>query len=238
MPEQEVSTEQQPIGRIRYVGFDMDGTIRDSLTGYTRLFGELMHNDYGIAADEAEKHFVKTAGQPTAEQIAILLKNNGITISPAEAFEAGNRAALYLGEHSDDPPFPDVPDALKDLKDKGYSIFVSSGQQEKVAQGFLEKSGLMPYVDFFAGIRPEEPEFKKGEPHFREAARRFGVPFDAFLREVIFIGDTPTDMKEANALGIFAIARLGINTEKVLLDSGAKLVLPDFSNLSEVLLTL
>src|SRR3989344_3508994 len=238
MVEEQVSSEHQPIGHIRYIGFDMDGTLRDSLSEYTRLFGGLMHDKSNIAAEEAEVHFVNTAGQPTLDQISTLLEKHGITISPDEAFKEGNRVASYLGEHSDAPSFSEVPDTLKDLKERGYCIFVSSGQQEEMVKGYLEKSGLMLYVDFFAGIRPEEPEFEKGEPHFREAARHFGVPFDIFVKEVVFIGDTPTDMKVANDSGIAAVARSGINTEKVLLDSGAKFVLSDFSNLSTVLLTL
>lgn len=238
MSEQQVLYEQQPTGRIRYVGFDMDGTIRDSSAEYTYLFGQLMHGKYGIDPSEAGVHFVNTAGQPTPEQISTLLKKHGITISFDEAFEEGNRVASFLGEHSDAPSFAEVPDTLKDLKERGYRIFVSSGQQEEVVRGYLEKSGLISYVDFFAGIRPEEPEFEKGEPHFQEAARHFGVPFDIFVKEVVFIGDTPTDMKVANESGITAIARSGINTEEDLLGSGAKLVLPEFSNLSVVLLTL
>lgn len=216
----------------------MDGTIRDSLAEYTHLFGALMYDKYGVDADEAENHFVNTAGQPTPDQISTLLKKHGMTISPEEAFEEGNRVASYLGQHSDAPPFSEVPDMLKNLKERGYGIFVSSGQQEKVVREYLERAGLMPYVDSFAGIRPEEPEFKKGEPHFREAARHFGVSFNTFIKETVFIGDTPTDMKVANDSGIVAIARSGISTEEVLSNSGAKLVLSDFSNLPAVLLTL
>src|SRR3989338_7022378 len=126
MVEQHVQSEPQQIGHIRYVGFDMDGTLRDSLAQYTRLFGELMHEKYGIDASEGRNHFLSTVGQPTPEQISTLLEKHAITISSAEAFKEGNRVASFLGEHSDAPPFSEVPDILKDLKERGYGIFVSS----------------------------------------------------------------------------------------------------------------
>lgn len=238
MVEEQVSSEHQPIGHIRYIGFDMDGTLMDSIAEYTRLFGELMHSTYGIDVDEAGEHFTITAGQPTPEQISTLLKKHGITISPDEAFKEGNRVASFIGDHSKAQPFLEVSEVLRDLKERGYDIFVSSGQQESVVREKLEKSGLMQYVDLLTGIRPAEPEFKKGEPHFREAAIHFGVPFDAFVMETVFIGDTPTDMNVASNSNIVALARSGTGSKEALLSSGAKLVLSDFSNLSTVLLTL
>jgi len=228
-------SEKEPRNYIKYVGFDMDGTIIDSMPEYIRLFGVLMNEKYKIDNKIAENHFRATAGKPTSEQISSLLAGQNIMISKIDAFREGNRVALFLGEHSNPHPFSEIPEVLLTLKEKGYKIFVSSGQQETVALNKLRKSDLIKYIDFVAGIKPSEPEFKKGSPHFNAVAKYFGTPIETFVKETIFIGDTPIDMKISQELHIRNIGRQRTYTKDNLLGSGAGVVLPNFVNLPEIL---
>ncbi|MEK7159966.1 MAG: HAD hydrolase-like protein, partial [Patescibacteria group bacterium] len=72
-------------------------------------------------------------------------------------------------------------------------------------------------------------------PHFRAAAKHFGIPFETFAKETVFIGDTPTDVQVSNNSNIISIVRKSANADETLLDKGAKFVVEDFSNLSEII---
>lgn len=223
---------------IRYIGFDKDGTIMDSMDSYAKIWGQIFHNEYGIDETEAGNFLMQTAGQPTMIQVDTLLRNHNIVLSQNEVFSKANEIATLLGEEADSSPFPEVKDVLKKLKDEGYKIFVSSGQQEEVIRKDLEKSGLIDYIDFYAGIKPDQPDYKKGEPHFRAAANHFGVPFETFIKQTVFIGDTPTDLEVSKRAGILSIIRTGSNSDESLLERGAKFLVEDFTNLPQLIKTL
>lgn len=235
MSEEIKPSELEPKGRIKYVGFDKDGTLFDSMGQYAKIWGEIFHDEYGINEEEARDFLIKTAGQPTAVQVDTLLRNNNIILTQQKVFEKANEIATILGERANAKPFPEVLDILKKLKEEGYFIFVSSGQQEQIVQEDLERTGLMQYVDFFAGIRPDEPDYKKGDQHFRAVAQYFNVPFETFVNETVFIGDTPTDVQVSRESNIVSIVRKGANSDDSLLNEGARFVVDDFSNLPELI---
>ncbi len=223
---------------IKYIGFDKDGTLIDSMGSYAKIWGKIFHDEYGIDENEASDFLIKTAGQPTSVQVDTLLKNNNIQLSKEKVFQKANEIAEVLGDRADSKPFPEVLEVLKKLRKEGYRIFVSSGQQETIVKKDLEKADLMQYVDFFAGIRPSKPDYKKGESHFRKAAQYFGVSFETFVKETVFVGDTSTDIQVSNDSHIVCIVRESAYLDKNLLNMGAKFVLRDFSNLPEIIKSL
>lgn len=235
--EQGVS-EKEPKGNIRYVGFDKDGTLMDSMGSYSKTWGRIFNDEYGIDEKEAADFLLTTSGQPTAVQVDTLLRNNNIMLSQEDVFQKANEIATILGQNSDSKPFAEVPSVLEKLKKEGYKIFVSSGQQQAVIKRDLERTGLIEFIDFYAGIKPEDPGYKKGEPHFRAAAKYFGVPFETFIKESVFIGDTLTDVQVSNDLNIPVIVRKSSNSNERLLNRGAKFVIDDFSSLAEIISTL
>lgn len=227
--------ETEPKGKIKYVGFDKDGTLFDNMSAYARIWGEIFHKEYGIDPKEAGDFLIRTSGQATKIQVDTLLKEHGIFLSEDEVFRKANKIATALGERSHSEPFLEVPGILKKLKEAGYKIFVSSGQQERIVRKDLERTGLIQYVDFLAGIRPDKPEYKKGGPHFRAAAEHFGVPFEQFVKQAVFIGDTPTDLEVSKQVNIISIIRKSANASEKLLDEGASFFVEDFSNLPKLL---
>ncbi len=220
---------------IKYIGFDKDGTLMDSLDSYAKIWGKIFHDEYGIDEKEAGNFLIETAGVPTIIQVDTLLKKHNIVLSKDKVFNKANEIATTLGEKADSNPFPEVPEILKKLKELGYRIFVSSGQQEAVIKKDLEKSGLIKFVDFFAGIRSEDPSYRKGEPHFQAAAKHFGVPFETFVKETVFIGDTVTDIEVSKSSNIRCIVRASSSSREKLLKEGAELTVSDFSNLPEII---
>lgn len=238
MPLEATTNEAEPKGKIKYVGFDKDGTLMDSMAAYGRIWGEIFHNEYGIDQKEAEDFLLETAGQPTAIQVDTLLKNHNILLSQEDVFRKANEIGKTLGERANSKPFPEVAEILRKLKEDGYKIFVSSGQQESIVRNDLERSDLLQFIDFYAGIRPDQPDFKKGEPHFKAAAAHFGIPFEAFTKQTVFIGDTPTDVEVSDNSNIVSIVRKSSNADESLLKNGARYVVDDFINLPELISSL
>jgi phosphoglycolate phosphatase-like HAD superfamily hydrolase len=220
---------------IKYIGFDKDGTLMDSMDSYALIWGKIFHDEYGINEKEAGNLLKETAGIPTIVQVDTLLRKHNIILPKGEVFDKANEIAKILGEKGSFKPFPEVSEVLKKLKEHGYRIFVSSGQQETVIKKDLEKSGLIKFVDFFAGIKPLEPGYTKGKAHFRSAAKHFGVPFETFVNETIFIGDTVTDIQVSKDSNITCIIRANSTSAEKLLKEGAKAVVSDFANLPEII---
>jgi len=223
---------------IRYVGFDKDGTLIDDFRGYTKEWGKIIQLDFCIDAKDAEEVFVRMAGEPTDSQLTEALRGSNNKFSKKEIFQKAEAIAEILGKRVQGNLFPDVLPALETLKEKGYFIFVSSGQKEDIVKNDLERTGLSRFVDFFAGIKPEDPTYKKGEPHFRATVEHFGVNFETFIKEAVFVGDTLVDIEIPNKLGMISVARSGTFSKEKLLGMGANFVIPDLSTLPEVLKTL
>lgn len=162
---------------IKYVGFDKDGTLIDDVNGYKKEWGKLVNLKFGIDKEDAENVFMELIEGPTSLQLSTLLQKHHLDLSQSEVFKQAEELAYHLGENFKGNAFPEVLTTLKKLKEKGYIVFVSSGQQEIITKEDLERTGLMQYVDYYVGIRPDQPEFKKGEPHFRDVAKYFGVDF-------------------------------------------------------------
>jgi len=224
---------------IKYIGFDKDGTLIDSNNAITKAWGKIINEDFGIDTKEAEKVFGVTAlGQQTSVQLALTLKEHNIDFPNDKLFEKANEIAIRMGQEVKANPFPEVFDILCDLKKSGYFIFISSGHQESVVKEDLERTGLIKYVNYYAGVRPTQPEFRKGKSHFEAAANNFGVDFSEFIKETVFIGDTPEDLSAAKNSGIISIARIGTLSREKLLQLGANFVISDLSDLPEILKSL
>jgi phosphoglycolate phosphatase-like HAD superfamily hydrolase len=223
---------------IKYVGFDKDGTLIDDFGGYTKEWGRLLNLDYGVDSSEAEKIFMEMAGEATALQLGAVLQRNNIILPQQQLFQKAEEIAYLLGINFKGKLFSEVLNFFRILKGEGYKTFVSSGQQEIITRDDLERTGLMQYIDYFVGIRPEQPDFKKGEPHFRDVAKHFRISFESFVNQAVYIGDTLVDVKVAKAVNMLSIARLGTIPEEKLLRSGAKMAVSNFSILPEILKTL
>ena len=215
---------------IKYVGFDKDGTLLDSMSSYATAWGNFFNIEFGLDSKKSGDFLIQTAGQQTVEQVNSLLKKNDIILSDSEVFLTANKLLGYLGNIKVEA-YPDVFPVLKELKSKGYSLFVSTGHKETVAKNDMKSAGLIDYIDLIEGERFEEPNFSKGKPHFEYAAKFFKVSFNEFIKQTVFVGDTQTDIEAANSVGIISIERESTNTREELLKMGTKHVVKDFTGL-------
>ena len=223
---------------IKYVGFDKDGTLIDDQEGYMQEWGKLVYKNFNIDQKEAEDLFRQMAGDPAVLQLDAILKKHNIRLSYSELFSKAEDFSYHIGENFKGNVFPEALSIFKQLKETDYKIFVSSGQEQIITKEDLERTGLMEYVDYYVGLRPDQPEFKKGEPHFRDIAKHFGVDFNAFVKQAVYVGDTLVDIENPKKLGIRSISKIGTLSKDKLLELGAKFVIPDLLTLPEILKTL
>lgn len=225
-------------GKITIVGFDMDGNLVDTMQANTKIFADYLHDHYGIDTKEAAQQYVASIGLPTGEQLLPLIERSSISMTRAKANEIGLIIDILTEQQVKGKAFPDVPDALKNLKANGYKLFVSSSHQQTGVGKVLTDAGIREYFDLTMGVTPEKTDFVKGIQHFKKAAEYFNLPLEIFTQETVFIGDGTSDMKIANANNIIGIGRIGTNKEESLKEAGANLVVPDFSQLADILPTL
>ncbi len=128
-------------------------------------------------------------------------------------------------------PYPGIPELLDALTARGLKMAVLSNKPHDLAQRTIE--GLLPTWRFeiVMGERPSVP--RKPNPYSAlEIANRLGVEPAGFL----YLGDTPTDMKTANAAGMYAVGALwGFRNAGELIAGGAQKLITKPAELLELL---
>lgn len=230
-----VSSKRIKNGSIRFVGFDLDGTLINTMSASPKIFGRLMSKKYGIDNKIAERFFLETLGLPTYQQIQILYNIlKGDTIPKEIAIKLGDEVDAGLINLKAEV-FPDVLPVLKLLKNNGYKMFLSSSHKKDAIIERLNEFKLMDYFEFCAGKSVDQPKFTKGEPHFRAAAKHFKIPYRRFCKNTIYIGDAKKDIEMSVQAGVKAIGRVGTFSSLELLDTGAHDVVYDLTALPEVI---
>lgn len=221
--------------KIHYIGFDMDGTLINTMSSSPKIFGRIMAKNFKIDKNIAERFFLETLGLPTYKQIQILLNIlKGDTIGKDKAIKLGDEVDAGLIKLKADI-FPDVIPVLKILKNKGFKLFLSSSHKEAAIIERLNEFKIKDYFEFYAGKSNDMPKFTKGEPHFRAAAKHFQTPYKKFCKKTLYIGDAKKDIESSVHAGVKAIGRVGTFSSIELLDMGAYDVVYDLSTLPDLI---
>lgn len=180
--------------RIRSILFDMDGVLIDAkdwhyeaLNVALRLFG------LEISRDE---HLAVYDGLPTRRKLEILSRSRQL---PRELHDFINkikqRETLKLTVQRCQPLFHHQY-ALSKLKRDGYGIAVCSNSISATIQEMMERSALLPYLDFF--LSNEDISRPKPDPEiYTTAMRRFGLD----PQECLIIEDNEHGIQAARASG-------------------------------------
>lgn len=237
------SREVKPPGIIQTVGFDVDGTLLDSMTAFRNVFGTHMQTKFGIPVEVAGAHFARTLGRPTSQQIQSLLTEQNILRRPDK--QAIEEIGLAIDEQlaqTDGKPFPEVPAMLTRLKQQGYRMFVSSGHETTVVRDKLRRTNLAQYFDFWLGVESlakgiDRLSFRKGEHHYKAAAYLYSFEqYEDFLKQFVYVNDSTGDLAASYYTMAKVICRAGTRTREELRD-WAFIILDDLSTLPEVLVT-
>ena len=180
--------------KIKAVIFDMDGVLidarewhYDSLNAALELFGsEISRYD----------HLVTFDGLPTKKKLEMISLEGGFPTKLHDFVNDLKQQKTLEIVYSKCKPVFQHQFALSKLKAKGYALAVCSNSVRKTIEIMMDKSGLMPYLDFFLSNQ----DVVKGKPDpeiYTKAIARLGLQ----PQECLIVEDNENGIKAALASG-------------------------------------
>ena len=202
--------------RYKAILFDLDGTLLDTLedlaTAANRALGTL-----GLPAHptDAYRVFVGDGLRTLAERI---LPGEQRSAAQVDALVAAFEREYSRTWNERTAPYAGVPEMLDRLTGDGYRMSVLSNKPDAFTRLCVEQ--LLPHWTCapLYGQRPGVP--KKPDP---AAALAIAAELGLDPAEVLYLGDTATDMHTARAAGMAAVGVLwGFRTADELRAAGAR----------------
>lgn len=191
---------KQRMKNKKVVVFDLDGTLLDSMGIFADIASFLISWKHKIPRKEAKQMYIDTSGVPFFQQLEILFPGHTGNKEIADMFE---EKKVHATEHLEMDA--EEVDALKKLSKKRYKLAISSNNFQKNVDRFhrfidLDFDQVLGYNDGFA----------KGKDHFDFILNKYNVTKD----EIIFVGDSVSDMNKAREFDIDFIAKVGTFSDK------------------------
>lgn len=199
--------------------FDLDGTLLDTLHDLADSANE------ALAAAGLPEHPVDSYRTFVGDGIHVLVQR----ILPAD-LSGGEKAGEVLGLYraaygrrwnNKTAPYAGIPETLRELSLKAVRMAVLSNKPQAFTELCVEHHLPGHPFDLVHGQRESVP--RKPDPAGAlEIARGFGI----LPADIVFIGDTMTDMDTAVSAGMRAIGvSWGFRPVEELMDHGAEVVL-------------
>jgi HAD superfamily hydrolase (TIGR01509 family) len=178
---------------MRAILFDWDGTLVDSLGAFQHANATVMAS-FGLPWNEAiyRKHYA-----PDWRQMYTRLG-----VPPDRLDEANELWHTTFAQAEDVIAFDGVVDALRRLDETGCGLGIVTAGDRFIVEPQLERTGLgalLPVRVFGDDL----PVHKPDPAPLRRALSLLRL--DAHPDEVAYVGDAPTDMRMARAVGVRAI---------------------------------
>ena len=211
----------------RYLFFDFDGTLYDTVEGITRCVQYALRKRGMDAPLDSLRCF---AGPPLDD---MFMEKFGFTREDAEQAVRDFRERYVPIGLYESRPFPGLKDLLRDLHAAGYRLAVTTSKPQVLAEELLRREDLHNLFDCICGAA-EEGEGNAKWQVLRRAMERLHAPEG----ESVLIGDTKYDVAGAKRCGIHCIGvDYGYAAEGELEQAGADAVAADLDALRGMLLT-
>jgi phosphoglycolate phosphatase len=208
--------------KFRAVIFDLDGTLLDTIEDLTDSMNASLAQMGYPTKTVAECKILVGDGLGT-------FISRSLPPSCADDPEAARRLrelirTEYRKRNADKTrPYPGIREMLASLGRKGIPLAILSNKPHDSTREVVEK--YFPDVDFrfVFGAREDVPV----KPH-PEGALAIARMLDVSPAEVLYVGDTNTDMQTASAAGMFAAGVLwGFRTADELKKNGARVLIAE-----------
>jgi HAD superfamily hydrolase (TIGR01549 family) len=191
---------------IKAIIFDLDGVIIESVDIKTKAFRKLFEQAYPEKTDAIVKYHIQNMGISRYVKFKHIYKNIlRLPLSTQQEEELGRKFSNIVLDEVLNAPF--VNGAIEFLKAnyKKYSFFVASGTPRQELNYIIKKRGLF---DYFKGIY--------GSPASKTEIILNIISSNVYYQnEVVFIGDSITDLKAAQETGVYFIARVNSESKEL-----------------------
>lgn len=199
--------------KIRYLLFDLDGTLTDPEEGITNavLYALKKFSIYPKTREELHPYI----GPPLTWSFQ---KFHGLTEVQARQAVVWYREYFSQKGLFENRLFPDIPQLLDTLQKKGYTLMVATSKPEEYALQILEHFGIACYFSFVGGntLKEERPTKAAVIAHIKD-----NYP-DMSGDNTWMIGDRKYDVEGAGAFGIPTAGVLfGYGSREELVTAGA-----------------
>lgn len=206
---------------MKYKGiiFDLDGTLVNSIEDLSDSMNSvLQRNNFPTHDINSYKQFV----------------GNGMKNLVRRALPEGHKDEATVTKCFDmmteiygknctakSEPYDGICDLLNELTSRDIKLTILSNKTDALTKVVVKKLFSSWHFEFVAGLTDEA--LKKPNP---QGALQICHDLGFTPSEMLYLGDSGTDMQTANNAGMYAIGALwGYRTEKELLDNGAKQLL-------------
>lgn len=200
--------------------FDLDGTLSDSLASIKYCCDRAIAPfGYGPFSEDDYKYFV---GDGAVNLVKRALKAGG----DMELLHFEEAMDLYRQYFSADcmyqvKPYPGIPELLTALKEQGLKTAVLSNKPHEQTVEVIEMLFGKDCFDVVLGQKEGVP-VKPDPAGVSDILRKLGLE----AGEVLYLGDTATDMKTGKGAGAFTVGALwGFRERKELEDNHADAVI-------------
>ena len=175
--------------------FDLDGTLSDSIMSMKYSGDKTMAEfGYGPFSVQDYKYFVGDGAANLVKRA--LIKGGDTKLTHFEAAYARYREIFQANCMYQVKPYEGIPKLLEELKKRGMKIAVLSNKPHHATLDVIESLFGKDYFDVVQGQVDGMPIKPDPAGVFR-ILDRFGLTAD----EVLYMGDTATDMKTGKAAG-------------------------------------
>lgn len=192
--------------------FDLDGTLTDSRVGILACIRHALITLNGVCPDDEQMQTY--IGPPLTESFGSLLGEDPLRVARAIALYRERFTATGMFENA---VYPDIPQALAAIRDRGATLFIATSKPRVFAQRIVEHFGLDTW---FTNVYGSELD---GTRSNKTALLDF-VLKDARLNasSTFMIGDRMHDMHGARDNGVTPIGALwGYGSRDELTSAGA-----------------
>jgi beta-phosphoglucomutase len=180
--------------KIKAVIFDMDGVLIEARDWHY----ESLNKALGLFGTEITRydHLVTFDGLPTKKKLEMLSLEGGLPLKLHNFINDLKQEYTWEIVYTTCKPIFHHRYALSKLKNDGYVLSVCSNSVRKTIELMMERSGLMPYLDFFLSNQ----DVIKGKPDpeiYIKAIDRLGFK----PNECLIVEDNQNGIKAALASG-------------------------------------
>ncbi len=165
--------------------FDFDGTLADSMPFLESIGVEMMMKYFGVSKEDATTRYRSTTGLPYEQQVKMNFPDHSNIEKAIEEFEK-----LKIDTIFEQQLFEDTEDTVRELKQMGIDVFVSSSTFQTTIEEYFRRLGTL---SLFKGILGYRPGFEKGADHFDHIHSKYNIQFDNML----FVGDSLKDYERS-----------------------------------------